>query len=333
MNVNNLISMPSIAIAKYAIDNYKGLDEMTLAVLKKEMLRRNFHMPMQFLISLAAKEIEDKDEKEMEDIKKQLRYFRQIALLKKLSLRQVSFCLYWMKIRKKIKEDMRSFLPDFGDYMTMLFKLKYGSAIIFKELYDLLSSHGIEKEKEMSIIEEQGFTYEMPTAYALAQGLNEIKRQKRVIIKPIIRSSFVRKILCSAAVNYGYKNLISNFKEQDAEMIDYNKILISFSITPYSRLDTYEGFDYVKQALHAKGFADFDGFVFSTKKYILDKLIERRKYFYSYIRKNALQFLYQTIKFAIENKAFLPTMARKPAKEQIKILYVLKEKMNEINNA
>jgi hypothetical protein len=261
---------------------------------------------------------------------------------------KVSYFLYYLKIKKVIEPSLLQYLPDNGDCISLFLNLKSNtgtnSVILFKEIFDFISTFGDVKYITISMMEKDGFTYEVLSDYAEgleALGLKEKNRIKKSRIKPLINSPYVRKILCAAAVNYSIKNLNKLHEEiqkkeyennEYKEIFEYNKILSDFGLQPYIRLDNVEGFEELKKILHSKGFGFFDGFVFRTNEELINKISEKRKYFYKLGVLYALQFFDLVFDHAYKNNKLLPSMKKKPSSEQLKILPALKEKIKILKN-
>jgi hypothetical protein len=331
--LKNIYEVPSVLLASYALENLENLSERELIILRREMRRRNFNSPFYFLVAMAKKENEEKYEKENADISKQMQIFRKIAMLKKLSLKYVSMALYCKKIKKTLSDEAEirefaDYLPFQGDYIKQLIKVHYNALMIYHELYNILSSHGEVKETHISLVDDAGLSYEIVTEKAMAYNLKEKERYKKIVIKPLLRNAIVRKILCSAAVNYGYSSLLNSFHESDDELIRYNETLIKFGISPYSRLDNIEEKENVKMELEKQGFGTFDEFYFKTKESLLNKIIERRRFFYSFMRQKAFSYVYKIIKTSYEKGLRFPSMPKNPTENQLKVIEILKETAN-----
>ncbi|RME79657.1 MAG: hypothetical protein D6769_01785 [Methanobacteriota archaeon] len=322
--IHDYFSMPSVALARHVLEdvlpNDKPLDE--LRAYKREMLRRNFHAPLTFISRKANKKEEKEDNAdEAADIRKQKKIFMEIASLKKTALSMTTLYIYAEKLKEKLNNrELANYVPKAGSYVDLLATLRYNAVLAFKDIYTVLSSFGEMLSVEYCIVDDNGLHYITSRAYADKLSLKIKKSKMKRYVRPLIRSPYVRKILIATSLSYSQHMLESSFQENDGELSTYNNILHKYGIRGYSRIDAKEGFDKLKQELVDNGFASFIEGSFTTREDIVGKITARRSFFHNRIKELASKAIADEIEKALNGGNRIPTMARNPSTEQLKVL-------------
>ena len=323
----------SIALANYVIQKLnEGVNETELKSLKEEMLRRGFNAPFKHILLSVFKEL-DKDE--AKDVAKHMKYFRQIAMLKKLALRMCNVALASIKMKDYLEKegyhDLIPHLPFNGDYIKNIIKAGYMGVMLYKDMMNVLSSFGEKIEMYEFNIKELSFEYkvkakseeEVKKRYGEVEITGKVKKPK---IVPIIRSPSVRRALVSAIISYSFDTLKHLLYPKELEK--YNAILHKHGIEPLTRLDFLEGFENAKKELVKEGFMDEKEGHYITKKEIAKKIEEARLNFRRKFIKTSYLMLfvpiikhYLTKNFNERRKLRLyPTLSVKPTDLQLTFL-------------
>ncbi len=329
----DLSKASSIALANYAIQRLnEGASREELKSLKEEMLRRGFNAPFKHILASVFKEL---DKEEAKDVVKHMKYFRQIAILKKLALRMTNVALASIKMKEYLERegyhDLIPHLPFNGDYVKSIIKTGYLGAMLYKDMMNVLSSFGEKIEMYEFNIKELSFEYKVK-----AKNEEEVKKRfgdveitgrvKKPRIVPIIRSPSVRRALISAIISYSFDALKHLLYPK--ELDKYNAILHKHGIEPLTRLDFLEGFEEAKKELAEKGFMDERDGIYITKKEIAKKIEGARlKFRKKFIKAGHLMLFVPIIKHYL-TKSFnerrklglYPTLSVKPTELQLAFL-------------
>jgi len=140
LNSVNLQEMDSMALIHYANESLEkdpSIEE--LEALREEMLLRRFNSPFRALLRITEKEMEEKSAEEIADLKKQVSFFRYVAMLKKSTLARVRVAIASKKIMKRIPyDDFAPYLPVNGNYIENLIRSGASGIVAFKEVEDAI---------------------------------------------------------------------------------------------------------------------------------------------------------------------------------------------------
>ena len=335
---NKLRNMPALAL----IDNLNELimdEDVSVEVLKlfkDEMIRRRFNSPFGFLVNIS------KEEGEVEtDRKKQLSYFRKLAMLKKYSLFSTMISIASRKIREYAKKngyyDLIQYLPINGNYLENILKYDYFGLVTYRKLYDVIKSSGDKKEAILYEIEGETYVYnkKLPKEKKIEDHLNKgekvVSSKKSVISKPIINNRFTAKSICSAIVGYsGEVSFKEALSKQGEELSLYNSILKNRGYIPFNIVDAHLDRDkYLKKDLENSNLLE-NGVV---KKSIKEAIIKKRAEIIDKMdRMSKLMFVIPIAKhYLLKNKVerkrspLYPGLALNPSKQQLKVLGIANE--------
>ncbi|GEM_PF-2205061 len=136
----DLQEMDSLALIHYANESLEKEPSMEeLEVLKEEMLLRRFNSPFRALVKITEKEMEEKSAEEVADLKKQVSFFRYVAMLKKSTLARVRVAIASKKIKQNsLYEDFANYLPVNGNYIENLIRSGATGIMVFREIEDVI---------------------------------------------------------------------------------------------------------------------------------------------------------------------------------------------------
>ncbi|MEM2948053.1 MAG: DUF530 family protein [Candidatus Anstonellales archaeon] len=134
-DLQEMDSMALIHYANEALEKEPSIEE--LEVLREEMLLRRFNAPFRALLRITKEELGENSAEEIADLKKQVSFFRYVAMLKKSTLARVRVAVSAKKIKQNIPyEDFANYLPTNGNYIENLVRSGAYGIMVFRELED-----------------------------------------------------------------------------------------------------------------------------------------------------------------------------------------------------
>ncbi|MDD5023212.1 MAG: DUF530 family protein [Candidatus ainarchaeum sp.] len=219
--------LPSIALVYEAHElfnqlkqGYKEENLERLKEIKEKMLSYGFNAPFKAILKRTYFENNLEKESEYTDIKKQIKYFREVALLKKGALKRVYIAIAAHMLAKSFLKmgygDVIEYLPFDGNYIDSLYNSGIQGIKEYKKLNDLVSERkeSLPVYKAEVLFKGEKYYIKIKNRDRLEEKVaNEFGPEGKIMdIKVgkkdegIIRSKSVRTTLTSTIINYLSKN-------------------------------------------------------------------------------------------------------------------------------
>lgn len=215
--------IPSISLVHEAHDlfsqlsqGYKKENLQRIKELRERMIMHGFDAPFKAVLKRTYSEAEEDEEDNVADIKKQVDYFRQVAILKKGALRRSNVAIAAHLLAESFIKmgygDIIDYLPFDGNYIDNLFKSGVSGVKVYRHLNDLIAKKGevLPVYKVEVFFKGERFHIKVKNRSTLEEKvMQEFGPEGRIMdIKvgrkeyPIIKSKSIRIALISSIVSY-----------------------------------------------------------------------------------------------------------------------------------
>ncbi len=242
------------------------------------------------------KNVKQSDEDEAEERKKQIEQIKKMANEKKMTLARMKVAYYshlLLKFVKKYVPELKDMLAYNGDHISLLINSGDLGILVHHLLMDkferskgkhityLVKVKVNKKIHEFKISNLKNIKERAKRIYGKDAKIIEKKivETKRALIKSrLLFSCFV-----ASACRLAYEEYMRQNKEEDKEIIKYNKILNENGLISYVIPDRLSEFEKAKKALLEQGFAEKVDETIQLKQDVRKKIEQRRQEQYLFI--------------------------------------------------
>lgn len=316
-----------------------------LTQMRDEMVSLGFNAPFTALLKMTADELNEMEDSDFDDMKKQMKNIKYVAQLKKFTLRRVRVALAAHKIGegavKRGRGELLQFLPLDGNHVQRLSKTGEAGIGAYSELMKLIGESGAGYRAVVEVeVEVEGKKVKKQIKLEEGEKIDERVRREfgeKTELKgvkivrastPIIKNKSSRLALVCGEVSLAYaetRKALDEAEKDNAKVREYNRMLGEDKLERDVRIDLVPGFEKLKQKMIEKGLAKREKGEFLLDEELGAEIRRRRARLSQQVREDAtrgslsdmLRFYVLNGKSERESSTICPSLAVEPTKEQL----------------